>query len=197
MGGASYSNASDEQRRRLVDRQELTRALADVATGSEPALRQVYERTAAKLYGICLRILSDPQEAEDALQDIYVSIWKRAGTFDEARASPVTWLATVARNRAIDRLRARDNRVYSELNDAADVADPRPDPAALLEASQASDHLRRCLADLEDRQARAIRAAFFDGVTYAELAEADHVPLGTMKSWVRRGLIKLKACLTA
>lgn len=186
-----------EQRRRSADRQLLAQALASVAAGNKPALREVYERTSAKLYGICLRILSDHGQAEDALQDIYLTIWKRAETFDAARASPVTWLATIARNRAIDRLRARDNRVYAQLNDAVEVADTRPDPAQSLEASQARDRLGRCLADLEDRQARVIRAAFFEGITYAELAEADNVPLGTMKSWVRRGLIKLKACLTA
>ena len=177
------------------DRQALVRALASVADGSEPALRDVYSRTAAKLDGICLRILSDRQEAEDALQDIFVTIWKRAGTFDADRASPVTWLATIARNRSIDRLRARGSRPFTTLDAAAEVADTRQDAVASIEAAQDRQRLMHCLDTLEARQAGAIRAAFFGGLTYSELADAGAVPLGTMKSWVRRGLLRLKACL--
>lgn len=177
------------------ERDALTRALARVAGGDEAALREVYRRTSAKLFGICLRILGDRQEAEDALQDIYVTVWKRAGGFDPARASPVTWLATVARNRAIDRLRARGTRSFTGVEDAAAVPDPRPDALAGLEAAEGQGQLHRCLDELEARQRHAIRAAFFGGMTYAELADAGAVPLGTMKSWVRRGLLRLKACL--
>jgi RNA polymerase sigma-70 factor (ECF subfamily) len=177
------------------ERQALVRALARVADGSEAGLRDVYARTSAKLFGICLRILSDRQEAEDALQDIYVTVWKRAGTFDADRASPVTWLATIARNRSIDRLRARGVRPFTTLDAAAEVADTRPDAVAGIEAAQERNRLMLCLDTLEARQAGVIRAAFFGGSTYSELADASAVPLGTMKSWVRRGLIRLKACL--
>jgi len=193
MAGATSTNA--DRASGDADRQALVRALAGVAEGSEVALRDVYSRTAAKLYGICLRILSDRQEAEDALQDIFVTIWKRAGTFDAERASPVTWLATIARNRSIDRLRARGVRPFVTLDAAADVADTRPDVVANIEAAQDRDRLMECLDTLEARQAGAIRAAFFQGLTYSELADAGAVPLGTMKSWVRRGLLRLKACL--
>lgn len=189
MAGPASRTNSDE------DRRSLARALAGVAGGSEAALREVYSKTAAKLYGICLRILSDRQEAEDALQDIYLTVWKRAGAYDPERASPVTWLATIARNRAIDRLRARGTRAFALLDDAADVPDPAPGAGEAMEASQDRERLVRCLDTLEARQASAIRSAFFQGATYAELAEAGAVPLGTMKSWVRRGLIRLKACL--
>lgn len=194
MAGVS-DHGADVERQRLADRQHLTRALAEVAGGSEAALREVYSRTAAKLYGICLRILSDRQEAEDALQDIYLTIWKRADRFDAERASPVTWLATIARNRAIDRLRARGTRSFAMMEEAAQVPDPAPDPAASLMASQGRARIEDCLQQLEDRQAVAIRAAFFDGATYAELAEHGAVALGTLKSWIRRGLLKLRACL--
>lgn len=194
MAGASEIGATGE-RQRLVDRERLSRALEQVAGGSEAALREVYRRTSAKLYGICVRILSDREEAEDALQDIYLTIWKRAGTFDASRASPVTWLATIARNRAIDRLRARGTRSFASIEEAAQVRDPAPDAAVELEASQARAALEQCLDALEDRQAGAIRAAFFDGATYAELAQCGAVALGTMKSWIRRGLLKLRECL--
>lgn len=179
----------------VADREALTRALLATAAGSESALGDVYRRTSAKLFGICLRILGDRAEAEDALQDIYVTIWKRAGGFDETRASPVTWLATIARNRAIDRLRARGNRRFVDVAEAAAMPDPAPDAAARLEAAQEGGRLHHCLRELEARQGEAIRAAFFGGMTYTELADASAVPLGTMKSWVRRGLIRLKACL--
>ena len=178
-----------------ADREALARALTAVAAGSESALRDVYRSTSAKLFGICLRILNDRAEAEDALQDIYVTIWRRAAGYDADRASPVTWLATIARNRAIDRLRARGGRSFASIEEAAAVPDPRPDALARLEGAQAIGKLHACLAELEARQAQAIRAAFFGGMTYVELADAGAVPLGTMKSWVRRGLIRLKACL--
>ncbi len=180
-----------------ADRRHLVEALAAVAGGDEAALADVYARTSAKLYGICLRILGDRGEAEDALQDIYVTIWHRAGTFDQTRASPVTWLATIARNRAIDRARARGNRRFEGLDEAEQVRDPGPDAFASLETREAHDRLAGCVDTLEPRHAAAIRQAFFEGTTYAELATKDGVPLGTMKSWVRRALIKLRACLDA
>jgi len=195
MVGAASSAAVDRTSADN-DRLALVRALSSVAGGSEAALRDVYSRTSAKLYGICLRILSDRQEAEDALQDIFLTIWKRAGSYDAARASPVTWLATIARNRSIDRLRARGSRPFVNLDAAADVPDARADAVAGIEAAQDRDRLMNCLDTLEARQAGAIRASFFQGLTYSELAEAGAVPLGTMKSWVRRGLLRLKACLS-
>ena len=111
--------------------------------------------------------------------------------------SPITWLATIARNRAIDWQRAQGVRRTSPLDDAPDIADPGEGAEATLLASESSRELIECLNGLEPQQRDAIRTAFFDGVTYAELAERQAVPLGTMKSWVRRGLAKLKECLDA
>ena len=174
----------------------LSRALGRIAAGDEAALRDVYDRTSGKLFGICLRILGDRGEAEDALQDVYVSVWRRAGSFDGSRASPITWLATLARNRAIDRLRsAKRLRSAAPAEAAAEVADPAPSALDRLEASETGGRLNECLGELEERTGDAIREAFFGGFTYAELAGRMRVPLGTMKSWVRRGLMKLKDCL--
>lgn len=174
----------------------LARTLARVGEGDQAALGEVYALTSAKLFGICLRILGDRQEAEDALQEVYVSVWRRATSFDSTRASPVTWLATLARNRAIDRLRsARRSREASPLEAALDVADPGPSALATLEAGEERGRLMGCIDELEEKTAQAIRTAFFAGLTYAELAERTGTPLGTMKSWVRRGLMKLKDCL--
>lgn len=179
-----------------VNRSQLAAALARVAGGDRDALRIVYQDTSAKLFGVCLRILNDRGEAEDVLQDVYLTLWRKASSFDPARASPITWLVAIARNRCIDRLRAAAPRRRVEPIEAAEeVRDPAPAASDLLEASQQSGRLRMCLEQLESRQSTAIRAAFLDGHTYEELAERMNVPLGTMKSWIRRGLLKLRDCL--
>jgi len=173
----------------------LTAALAKVAAGDRDALREVYDRTAAKLFGLCLRILGDKGEAEDTMQEIYLSVWRRAGSFDPSRASPITWLSVIARSRAIDRLRASGRaRATVPIENAAEVSDPAPDALDRLGAAEDSGQLAACIEELEMRQANAIRAAFFGGLTYSELAEQADVPVGTMKSWVRRGLIRLREC---
>lgn len=177
------------------ERQDLVNALLRVREGSQSALQEVYSRTSAKLFGICLRILKDRSEAEDALQEVYVNVWRKAASFDPSRASPITWLAAMARNRAIDRVRSSGRRKQDPIELAAPVADDAPSAPDLLQQEQESRRLQTCLGELEERQRRAIRAAFFDGFTYSELAERSEVPLGTMKSWVRRGLLKLRECL--
>jgi RNA polymerase sigma factor (sigma-70 family) len=179
-----------------VSRSQLTAALARVAGGDRAALQIVYEDTSAKLFGVCLRILNDRSEAEDVLQEVYLTVWRKASGFDPARASPITWLVAIARNRSIDRLRAgAGGRRMEPIDAAEEVRDPAPAALELVEASQQASRLGMCLEQLEPRQAVAIRAAFMDGNTYDELAERMSVPLGTMKSWIRRGLLKLRDCL--
>jgi RNA polymerase sigma-70 factor (ECF subfamily) len=167
-----------------------------VAAGDRAALRIIYQDTSAKLFGVCLRILKDRNEAEDVLQDVYVTVWRKAAAFDPGRASPITWLVAIARNRAIDRLRASAVSRRIEPIEAADaVSDPAPAAVERVEQAQQQQRLARCLEELEARHASAIRAAFLDGATYEELAARMSVPLGTMKSWIRRGLLKLRVCL--
>jgi RNA polymerase sigma-70 factor (ECF subfamily) len=179
-----------------ADRSELVAALARVAGGDRAALQMVYQDTSAKLFGVCLRILNDRSEAEDVLQEVYLTVWRKAASFDPARASPITWLVAIARNRSIDRLRsAAGGRRMDPIDAADDVRDPAPAAVELVEAAQQSSRLSLCLEQLESRQSSAIRAAFLDGNTYEELAERMKVPLGTMKSWIRRGLLKLRDCL--
>ena len=174
----------------------LRRALKAVAAGDRAALEIVYQRTSAKLFGICLRILGDRMEAEDALQEVYVSLWRRADSYDPTRSSPISWLATFARNRAIDRLRSSSRlRGAEDITEAAGVADASPDGFELVAGEQERQRLAGCVDLLDEQQRSAIRAAFFDGFTYAELAARAGTPLGTMKSWIRRGLAQLRTCL--
>ena len=177
-------------------RRQLAAAIRRAAAGDRAALRLVYDATAAKLFGVCLRILHNRSEAEDVLQEVYLAVWRKASVFDETRASPITWLVAIARNRAIDRVRSGTVARASEpIELAHSIADPAPLAAESLEAMQESERLQSCLGELEQRQQTAIRSAFMDGLTYDELAKRSGVPLGTMKSWIRRGLAKLRACL--
>ena len=169
--------------------------MSRVAAGEREALRQLYQATSAKLFGVCLRILSDREESEDVLQDVYVTIWRRADRFDSARASVMTWLSTIARNRAIDRLRARGPLAYAAPIDDLEIADGADSAETLLSAADDRNKLHGCLSELDDRTQNVIRTAFFEGVTYETLARNMDAPLGTVKSWIRRGLAKLKGCL--
>lgn len=177
------------------DRQRLVEALEQVARGDRTALRSVYDATSAKLFGICLRISRDRELAEDVLQDVYVKVWRRAGRFDPAKASPITWLAAIARNTAIDAIRKRGRRDEVSDDVLADFEDSAPRADALVEQGQDSARVVDCLDTLEGEQKRSIREAFFGGFTYSELADRRGVPLGTMKSWIRRGLARMKECL--
>ncbi len=179
-----------------ANRSLIAAALGRIPGGDRAALQTVYRLTSAKLFGIAIRILGERSEAEDVLQEVYVTVWRKAATFDAARASPMTWLIAIVRNRAIDRLRAgRQNRRMEPIDVADEVADTAPAADSALESAQDHARLHGCLDGLEARERNALRGAFFDGNTYDELAERMKVPLGTMKSWIRRAMIKLKSCL--
>lgn len=175
-------------------RAALSDDLARVAAGDRGALKRVYDATSAKLFGVCRRILPDGTAAEDALQDAYIKVWKNAARFDANRASPITWLCAIARNTALDALRAggRSGAAYDAL---AELALIEPPPLLSDDAGPEAQSLGRCLDQLEANQRGVIVAAFYEGFSYSELATKRNVPLGTMKSWIRRGLASLKGCL--
>jgi RNA polymerase sigma factor (sigma-70 family) len=173
---------------------ELGPLMTSVASGNRGALSELYERTSAKLFGICVRLLGNEAEAEDVLQEVYLVVWNKADRFDPQKASPITWLAVLARNKAIDRLRVR--RLATDPIESADhVGDEGPSALDVLETAQEQRRLASCLDELEEQQRVMIRSAFLDGASYPELAEREGVPLGTMKSWIRRGLLRLRGCL--
>ncbi len=165
--------------------------LESVGAKDRVAFEELYRCTSVRLLGICLRVLSVRAEAEDALHDAYLSIWRRAGTFDPARGSAAAWLAVLTRNAAIDR--ARRSRGGVTADDAGpEVADPSPSAWETLDATRTATQLHHCLATLDPQDASMIRTAFFDGSTYADLATAAGLPLGTVKSRIRRALLKMK-----
>jgi RNA polymerase sigma-70 factor, ECF subfamily len=176
-------------------RARLSDALVRTGQGDRSAFEQVYKATSAKLFGICVRIFPERSEAEEALQDAYLTIWNKAASFEPGRASPISWLATLTRNRAIDRLRAAGKAKYAPIEDAAEIADPAPRADAQLFAASEGAALQGCISGLEPRDAHFIRSAFLGGATYLQLADAEGAPLATVKSRIRRALIKLRACL--
>ena len=176
------------------DAEALARQLQALADGDRSAFAVLYQRTSGKLFGLCVQMLRDRSDAEDALQDIYTNVWRRAGTFDSTRAAAMTWLITLARNQCIDRLRRHRDDALDEAT-ADSLVDSYPEPLEQSEASEQRRRLERCLGALADQQRDAVRAAFFSGTTYNQLAERMGVPLATMKSWIRRSLIRLRACL--
>ena len=177
------------------ERSRLAAALQRVAQGDRKAFHEVYRRTSAKLFGVCLRIFAEREEAEDVLQEVYVSVWHKAGQFDPARASPITWLVTMARNRAIDRLRARGRRIMTPLDTIDEPADESASALDCMIETEGETRIEYCLGRLSDGDATLIRTAFYEGATYGELAERSRQPLGTIKSRIRRAFLKLRECL--
>lgn len=176
----------------------LDTLLSQVALGNRVAFEALYRDTSSRLFGICLRVLSERAEAEETLQEVYTAVWRKASQFDAARATAMSWLGTMARNKAIDRLRSMPARsARAPLDVAQDVEDPGASPAQQAETSTDRERLERCLQELEPRRRSLIREAFFVGSTYEDLAARIQAPLGSVKSWIRRGLLQLRECLEA
>jgi RNA polymerase sigma-70 factor, ECF subfamily len=161
------------------------------------AFRTLYDRTSAKLYGVVLRILRDRAEADEALQEVYAKIWQRADRFVAGAYSPISWLVAVARNHALDMVRARRRQADELDGEAMEVADGAPSPEALASASEDGARIEACMAELEPDRAEAVKGAYLDGYSYEELAQRFSVPINTMRTWLRRSLIKLRECLLA
>lgn len=174
--------------------QDITRLIVRVSLKDRGAFDMLYRQTSAKLFGVCLRVLHDRAEAEEALQEVYVKIWTKADRFAASELSPISWLAAIARNHAIDRVRAR-RKAGVAIDEAMEVADPAPGPEALALMGDQSERMFGCLDEIEATRAAAVRGAYLDGLSYAELAQRHGVPLNTMRTWLRRSLLKLRECL--
>ena len=175
---------------------DIADLIARTALRDRGAFRDLYSRTSAKLFGVTLRILKDRSEAEEALQEVYVKIWQRADRYVAGGYSPISWLVAVARNHALDVLRAR-KPVSDDIETAIDLADGGPDPEQATIDSSERTRIDGCLDTLEADKADCVRGAYLDGFSYEELATRHSVPLNTMRTWLRRSLMKLRECLSA
>jgi RNA polymerase sigma-70 factor (ECF subfamily) len=166
--------------------------LQRIATGDRPALKLLYDDNAMKLLGLAVRILGDRQDAEDVVQDVFVTIWHKAAEYDPARASGEAWLVAITRNRAIDRLRARGRAPHVSDAVLAEHADHGAVTDAGADAADTARTVGRALAGLDPRHAAVIRAVYFDGLGYEELSRREGLPVGTIKTWVFRGLRRMR-----
>ena len=176
----------------------LRRLLVRCAAADPRALEELYARIAPRLLGCLVRILRERDRAEEALQDVFVQIWQRAGQFDPSRGQPFAWLTSMARYRAIDLVRARRPvRPFADGEAENLTSDDAPGPAEELAIAQSNAALDRCLERLAEPQRKSVNLAFYGGLTHDEVAAALGSPLGTVKSWIRRGLESLRECLAA
>jgi RNA polymerase sigma-70 factor (ECF subfamily) len=173
---------------------DITKLIVRTAMKDRGAFDLLYRQTSAKLFGVCLRVLRDRAEAEEALQDVYVKIWTKADRFAVSDLSPISWLVAVARNHAIDKLRSR-RASGAPIDQAVEVADPKPGPETVAVMTSERRRIDDCLGELDGERAAAVRGAYLSGDSYAELAARHGVPLNTMRTWLRRSLLKLRDCL--
>jgi len=182
------------------DPEQLRTWLLGAARKDAQAFQALYLATSPKLFGFALRILHKHELAEEALQDAFVAIWHAAGRYEATLAAPMTWMTAVVRNKAFDILRRLDaapdiDVARFEAEVLGNVEDTAQGPAEALQTSSDARALARCLAGLEKPQRQAIGLAFFHDLSHDEVARQLALPLGTVKTWIRRGLMKLKTCL--
>jgi RNA polymerase sigma-70 factor (ECF subfamily) len=193
---------------RLSDRSAvLAEALARVALGDRAAFATLYRASSAHLFGVILRINPDRAQAEDILQEVFVTIWRVAQSFDAARSQPMTWLTSIARNRAIDSRRRHKTTVQTvssfavsgeheeDVDLLADMPSADPGPLELLQQAAQAQDLARCIEKLTAEQQQCMALTYYQGLSHAEVAQHLAQPLGTVKSWLRRALGALKDCL--
>ena len=169
--------------------------LHSVARRDEQALASLYDRYRVILFGLLMRILNSREEAEDVLQEVFLQVWRRAGDFDEQRGRPFTWLVTLARSRAIDRLRLLGARQRVVESAAASTVAAVSDAVTDTLHSEQREIVQRALAELPEEQKRTLLLAYFEGLTQSEIAARLGTPLGTVKTRMRSGLLKLRELL--
>lgn len=175
---------------------KLAPLIAATADGDRAAFAELYRASAGKLFSVCLAILGDRGAAEEALQEAYVNVWRNARAFDRNKGSGTVWLTSIARYRALSLRRRAGRETPADIEaEFASLADPNPGPLAAAIHGAERRALMRCLDELEAQPREAVVLAFFKGMTHEELAGQLQAPLGTVKSWIRRSLSRLKECL--
>lgn len=175
--------------------EDLATMISRVSLGDRAAFSALYNATSPKLFSVCLRILKDKTDAEDALQEIFVKIWHRADRYAASGINPLGWLTAIARNHSIDLLRARKPVASNIDEEGWDIADSGADPEQAAVLKGEGKRIDTCMEELESDRAGAVRSAYVEGLSYQELADRHAVPLNTMRTWLRRSLLKLRECL--
>ena len=165
------------------------------ASGDLTALHSLYAATAPQLFGLALGILRSHELAEDVVQDSFILVWRNAHSFDRSRGAAMAWLAGIVRNQCFDMLRRRGREAPLDESSMESWQDPAPGPADLTALSRDAQRLKACLDELDEGPHRSMILAYYEGLTFAEVAARLGVPLGTAKSWIRRSLIRLKGCM--
>jgi len=176
-------------------RDEIETLIAQVALGNQSAFSRLYDVTSGKLLAVCLRVLNERAAAEDAMQETYLKVWNKADRYQVTGHSPMTWLITIARNTAIDRLRTR--KTDSDIADFSErIAAPGLSPEQSALAASEARQILGCMKTLEEDRREAISGAYLQGKSYQQLADQFDVPLNTMRTWLRRGLAALRECMS-
>ena len=179
----------------VQDDEDLMKLISRAALGDRKAFSSLYDCTSAKLFGVCLRLMKDRASAEDVLQETYMKIWRSADQYATKGTKPMAWMITIARNTAIDRLRrVRQTDDLADWEDRLSDSGPTPEQATL--ASAELDRINLCLGELKSERALAVRGAYLEGFSYAELATKLDVPLNTVRTWLRRSLTSLQECMS-
>ena len=173
----------------------LAQLLARSALGDRAAFAELYRSSAAKLFAVSLRIVRERTLAEEALQDSFVNIWTHAADYAQAKSAPLTWMTAIVRNRSLDIIRRTREQPDIDEELTANLVDTTASPSREAEARADAHRLQHCLGELDAEQRQTIALAFFHGMSHSELAHHLRRPLGTVKTHVRRGLMKLKECL--
>jgi RNA polymerase sigma-70 factor (ECF subfamily) len=174
---------------------ELVWLLAAVANGDEAAFERLYAATRAKLYGVVLRILHRQDLTEEVVQETYVKVWNNAAQFNPAVSSPITWMAAIARNRAIDVVRKRGELSLEDEPSALEVAAETPDPLARREMSEELKRLLECVGQLNPDRQKLVLLAYYNGWSREQLATKFDAPVNTVKTWLRRSMMDIRQCL--
>ena len=176
-------------------RNSLEKLLLGVAKGDEASFAELYQVTSPKLFAVAVRILRSKEVAEEVVQEAYFRVWERAGDYKAEIASPLTWMATIVRNRALDEVRRRTARPFADASEMDDIESEDEHPLVAIERGQDVERLLRCLEGLEPEKKQIVRLAYLDGLSREALAKRFNRPEGTIKTWLHRSLSQLKGCL--
>lgn len=179
---------------------ELNTLINQIGLGDEAAMKRLYELTSARLYGLALRVVRKPEWAEDVLQEAYLSVWRSALDFRNTLSPPLAWMGLIVRSRALDLLRRRAtdrSHLTQEFDELLEdtLEGPSSNPQDVQQASQQAQALHQCLSGLDHKQRQVVSLAYLRDLSHSELAQQLSLPLGTVKTWIRRGLDQLRHCM--